>query len=81
MNTDIPFIIDNPNADFENHIEENENQFPFEFTATNVWDGRFFPPENNSFDALRCDIADIRQIVNDIKQILCDMFEYESDTE
>ena len=81
MKNDIHFVTDAANADFENHIEQPGNEFPFEFSSTNVWNGRFFPPENNSFEALYCDIADIKQTVADIKQILRDMFETDSSTD
>ena len=65
------YIIDAEETEFENHISQGneEYDFPFEFSHTNVWNQSFLPPENNafSFEELNRELKNIRQILDEIK--------------
>ena len=73
-------LIDVDENNMENHIsDETDNiDFPFEYSATNVWDKNFFSPENNSnlsFESLYSELEEIKLLIKDIKNILSDIFE------
>lgn len=80
MKTDKPFAVDADESTMENHIcaAGDDSNFPFEYSATNVWDKNFFAPENSadlSFDTLYSELGEIKLLITDIKNILSDIFE------
>ena len=79
MKHDKPFLIDADGQEFENHIseKESENDYPFEFSRSNVWDQNFFAPENSniSFDTVYSQLNEIKLLLKDIKAVLSDIFE------
>ena len=93
MEIGTPFIVDNSDREFENHIEnssdianaENTNNpfgesLPFEFSRTRMWNENFYRPEigcGHSIAALGKELEDIKALVADIRDILKDLFEIE----
>jgi len=80
MKTDKPFAVDADESTMENHIctAEDDSDFPFEYSTTNVWDKNFFSPENSSnlsFESLYSELEEIKLLIKDIKNILSDIFE------
>ena len=72
------FIINAEETELENHISQNEDEydFPFEFSHTNVWNQSFLSPENSNipFEELQNELKCIRQILSEIKDFLTDTF-------
>ncbi|MBE6879059.1 MAG: hypothetical protein E7488_07870 [Ruminococcaceae bacterium] len=94
MEIGTPFIIDNPDGEFENHIDRNsaktgtdtgnkfsDDSLPFEFSRTRMWNENFYSPEignGHSIAALDKELKDIKMLISDIKNILTDIFEIDS---
>lgn len=72
------YIVDAEKNEFENHISQSDDEcdFPFEFSHTNMWNQSFLPPENNSliFEELHRELKSITLILNEIKNFLNDTF-------
>ena len=72
------YFIETDGNNLENHIhtEDNAASFPFEFSHTNVWNQSFLPPENcnTSFEPLYIELADIKQLLNEIRDFLKETF-------
>lgn len=84
MSHDRPFAVINEDADFENHIPQAEEEYPFEFSKTNLWNQNFFSPENQSDSAMELlhrDLENIKLLIGDIKDILAAAFEINTKTE
>ncbi|MBR6519203.1 MAG: hypothetical protein IKT63_05980 [Oscillospiraceae bacterium] len=91
MEIGTPFIIDNSDREFENHIENTSDRtnaerannpfsesLPFEFSRTRMWNENFYSPEigcGHSIAALGKELGEIRILLSDIKDMLSDIFE------
>ena len=68
------YIADAEKNEFENHISQSDDEcdFPFEFSHTNMWNQSFLPPENSNlpFEELKNELKCIRQILSEIKDFL-----------
>jgi len=94
MDIGTPFIIDNPDGEFENHIgkgsakaapdsanNSSDCSLPFEFSRTRMWSENFYSPEignGHSIAALGKELEEIKVLISDIKNILMDIFEIDS---
>ena len=73
-NTEFTVI---PESEMENHIESADGETPFSFSKTNVWNSAFYSPEISSgevFSDLKKELEEIKNITNDIKNLLFDLF-------
>ena len=72
------YFIEINGTELDNHIntEDTDASFPFEFSHTNVWNQSFLPPENSStvFETLFVELADIKQLLTEIKNFLLETF-------
>ncbi len=84
MEIGTPFIIDNTDGEFENHADTGnctQQPLPFEFSRTRMWSENFYSPEignGHSIAALGKELEDIKVLISDIKNILCDIFEIDN---
>lgn len=82
MKTETPFVIEN--EEFENHMvfsdSDTSDKLPFEFSRSRMWNESFYSPEignGHSITVLSKELAEIKELIGDIKNLLKDIFEIE----
>lgn len=81
MKTETPFVIEN--EEFENHMvfsDDTSDSLPFEFSRSRMWNESFYSPEignGHSITVLSKELAEIKELIGDIKKLLKDIFEIE----
>ena len=86
MEIGTPFIVDNSDREFENHIENSSDianaektnspfgeSLPFEFSRTRMWNESLYSPEiggGHSIAVLEKELGEIKTLITDIKDIL-----------